>query len=423
MLSLEAAQKSVDEKILARKSKQIANDRLSLYLVDRSDALNVIKNDNARVDRDIVGFEQQQVMLNGQLEAKKKDIETFNARYLLRNLTAAELRVKIDHLKEDILAQNAQEKVLSGKIIGVETESSSDSDEVYALQCSLDQHKQQVKGLEKQRDDLLKKLESLKKQSVELTSELYSAQQRRIYLSDFQKESTMTQEALVNEVAVTEAALRDELRTIQDLEKACNEYFTEAETAARVKRLVEKDLEYLALYKDPWMWTRGQRKHTKRIVVLGETGAGKSTFINIAANYFMSGTVDDMKIFVPTKYHAITNTASHQDKQQHTELNATQVGGSQTNGCTDYVFSNGTMRLIVTDTPGLGDTRGPEQDDVNLDRMLRAMETAGSIDAIVIVVNGQVARNVAVRLLICLFVGVSSLSYSLLYVECQNCHD
>ncbi len=134
-----------------------------------------------------------------------------------------------------------------------------------------------------------------------------------------------------------------------------------------------------------WGGDSGERS----VLVVGETGAGKSTFINIAANYFHKGSLDNMKICVPTSVHR----ATHLKKGSHsTERAVGRQYESQTDEVTQYRFKAGRRSIVLIDCPGFSDTRGIEQDEVNLGKVLEAAGNAKNLCAIVLLVNGKSPR-------------------------------
>lgn len=124
-----------------------------------------------------------------------------------------------------------------------------------------------------------------------------------------------------------------------------------------------------------------------KILIIGETGAGKSTFINYLTNYFRKGSLKNLKVAVPSKYrpHA-TESFSHSEQNMQ---NTTQ---SKTDGCHQYMFAQNEKQYLFLDTPGLSDTRGAEQDNINISKIIDAVEGLGGLTAVIIVVNGAVAR-------------------------------
>ena len=88
-------------------------------------------------------------------------------------------------------------------------------------------------------------------------------------------------------------------------------------------------------------------KHEKVLMVLGATGAGKSTLINGMANYILGVTWED-----DFRYKVITEEGSRSQ------------AFSQTKYITAYSFrsTNLDYNLTVVDTPGFGDTGGIEND-------------------------------------------------------------
>jgi ribosome biogenesis GTPase A len=126
---------------------------------------------------------------------------------------------------------------------------------------------------------------------------------------------------------------------------------------------------------------------TKRVLLIGETGSGKSTFINYVTNFFCGGTFMNVKVAIPTCYHCSTeNLAS--DELSVKDPSSSQEAGSCTDSCTSYHLDD----FVFIDTPGLSDTRGQSQDEANMQKISEAATKAGDITALVFVMNGSNAR-------------------------------
>jgi predicted GTPase len=92
-----------------------------------------------------------------------------------------------------------------------------------------------------------------------------------------------------------------------------------------------------------------QRKtNATNVLLLGETGSGKSTFINYLLNYFKKGSIENLRIAIPTRYLAATETF------RTSELDVHDVTKSKTSECTHYHFG----KYNFIDSPGFSDTRG-----------------------------------------------------------------
>ncbi|KXJ71472.1 hypothetical protein RP20_CCG020444 [Aedes albopictus] len=133
------------------------------------------------------------------------------------------------------------------------------------------------------------------------------------------------------------------------------------------------------------------------VILLGETGSGKSTLINYFTNYFHNGTLENLKIAIPTKHHVATEDLKHH------EYNVQDTSKSKTRACAVYNFRKEDTIYNFIDTPGLSDTEGLIQDDFNIEQILGAAEQSGVLTAIILVINGTQARaTVTLRNTLCL---------------------
>uniref|UniRef100_A0AC35GU78 G domain-containing protein n=1 Tax=Panagrolaimus sp. PS1159 TaxID=55785 RepID=A0AC35GU78_9BILA len=135
------------------------------------------------------------------------------------------------------------------------------------------------------------------------------------------------------------------------------------------------------------------------ILVLGETGVGKSTWINGIANY-MSFDVITEALEAPEPVCVIPSKFTMcDDNYQQREIvigNSTNEvfdkGQSATQDARTYLFVTPKYDVYIIDTPGIGDVRGIEQDKENTRKILNAIAPYKNLHAICILFKSNEAR-------------------------------
>lgn len=143
------------------------------------------------------------------------------------------------------------------------------------------------------------------------------------------------------------------------------------------------------------------------ILILGETGVGKSTFINAFVNYLSFGTLKDAlkdggpKCTIPSSFTWMGNKIRVKpnlgdfirDQATRDEKDGTR-GQSATQRTKRYKLDVGNARVRLIDTPGIGDTRGVEQDKKNMDDILASLKSYGyeHLHGIIILLKPNTSR-------------------------------
>jgi len=126
---------------------------------------------------------------------------------------------------------------------------------------------------------------------------------------------------------------------------------------------------------------------------MGETGSGKSTFINYLANFFSHGSLSSLKVLIPSRFH--TESIESTERACHSEANPTDVTASQTQECRTYSFRGEKVNYKAIDTPGFSDTSSSANhcvDDDVTKKILSAVSNTKSLQAIVVIINGTHPR-------------------------------
>ncbi|KAF9769215.1 hypothetical protein IL306_013376 [Fusarium sp. DS 682] len=152
---------------------------------------------------------------------------------------------------------------------------------------------------------------------------------------------------------------------------------------------------------------RSNRQECRNILVLGQTGVGKSTFINSFINFLKFETFDDAKsarslVFeVPCSFSVSHYNSS--DPDQEIENRTIRVGsgdnehdGSTGNSATQktsvYRVTYGDTKYRIIDTPGIGDTRGPDQDKKNIKDIMNNLRRYEELHGILILLKTNETR-------------------------------
>ncbi|KAF5288459.1 hypothetical protein FQR65_LT02111 [Abscondita terminalis] len=143
-----------------------------------------------------------------------------------------------------------------------------------------------------------------------------------------------------------------------------------------------------------------ENKNEINILLLGETGVGKSTFINAFFNYvsfstFWKAKNEKLQVMIPSQF-TITDE-NYEERlinvgEDHNE--SIEIGASATQSCRSYIYlvphTNVTLRLI--DTPGIGDPRGIDRDNVNMENVLSFIGELEHLNAICILLKPNNSR-------------------------------
>ena len=136
------------------------------------------------------------------------------------------------------------------------------------------------------------------------------------------------------------------------------------------------------------------------ILILGETGVGKSTWINAITNYIMFGNFDEavenvdcMKALIPCKFSFRDKNGTHQIKFGEDDSNEIlQVGKSATQGPKTYSLKLGNLKINLIDTPGIGDVGGIDADKKNFANILAYLSGFEKLHGVCILLKPNQSR-------------------------------
>lgn len=135
-------------------------------------------------------------------------------------------------------------------------------------------------------------------------------------------------------------------------------------------------------------------KDEVNILLLSETGMGKSTFVNNLLNYLQFDTFEDacrnnknLRCIIPTKFTVMDNEFNARIVECGWNDNESTIAGeSATLKPKSYLFDlpKYNQRVRIIDTPGIGDTRGVDQDVHNQRHIAHYLSRIGYINTVCI---------------------------------------
>ena len=105
-----------------------------------------------------------------------------------------------------------------------------------------------------------------------------------------------------------------------------------------------------------WSGSKPKKLNPFRMLVLGETGSGKTSFLNLLCNF---GMIRDLGLGLDSM-EALEQFHNFNDMQLE---NMESSMASKTNDAKRYNVELGELKLGIIDTPGFGDSSGLQQDE------------------------------------------------------------
>ena len=123
-----------------------------------------------------------------------------------------------------------------------------------------------------------------------------------------------------------------------------------------------------------------------KMLVIGETGSGKTSFLNLLCN---CGMIQALGL----NFDANGIAQFRQFNEMKLENAQSCQMESKTDGAKLYNVELGDLRVGVIDTPGFGDSRGMKVDEENVKKIIATLQGEDYVNCVCLIINGRNART------------------------------
>uniref|UniRef100_A0AC34FSA5 AIG1-type G domain-containing protein n=1 Tax=Panagrolaimus sp. ES5 TaxID=591445 RepID=A0AC34FSA5_9BILA len=162
-------------------------------------------------------------------------------------------------------------------------------------------------------------------------------------------------------------------------------------------------IKIIPAFLEPTTPVASEKKKFYNVFILGQSGTGKSTFVNAMTNYLQYESLNKAlaagkpTCIIPCKFEVqdddYKSTIVNVGDATNSSENFNDLGHSVTQKPQEYKFNANKNEIVhLFDTPGLADSRGINQDDINLDLIRKAVFEVDCLHALCFVLKANESK-------------------------------